>query len=110
MAGTFDCCPRGRLEVHSRLRAVAAIAGLRFQPSAGKRNPMPVGRYRITNPTIALFHENGRYVAHTVPTGALITIKDNAAFDGEKLMTVVWDKREVMMFTQDLRARTEPAA
>ena len=70
---------------------------------------MPNGRHRITNPTLALFHEDGRYVAHTVPRGALITIKDNAPFDGDKLMAVVWDEREVMMFTQDLRARTEPA-
>ena len=70
---------------------------------------MAVGRYRITNPTLALFREDGRYVAHTVPTGAFIKIKDNATFDGEKLMAVMWDQREVMMFTQDLRERTESA-
>jgi hypothetical protein len=71
---------------------------------------MPVGRFRIRNPTFALFREDARYVAHTVATGAFITIKDNATFDGDKLMAVMWDKREVMMFTQDLRDRTEPAA
>ena len=67
---------------------------------------MPIGRYRITNPTIALFHEDGRHVAHTVPAGAFITI-DSTAFDGNKLVNVTWDGKTVMMFTEDLRARSE---
>jgi hypothetical protein len=70
---------------------------------------MPLGRYRITSPTIALFHEDGRHVAHTVPTGAFIHV-DSAAFDGEKLVDVTWDDRKVMMFTQDLRSRAVAAA
>ena len=69
---------------------------------------MPIGRYRITNPTLALFQEDGHHVAHTVPTGAFVTV-DSAAFDGEKLVNVTWDGKTVMMFTQDLRLRSEPA-
>jgi len=69
---------------------------------------MPIGRYRITNPTLALFQEDGHHVAHTVPTGAFVTV-DSAAFDGEKLVNVTWDGKTVMMFTQDLRLRAEPA-
>jgi hypothetical protein len=67
---------------------------------------MPIGRYRITNPTLALFHEDGRHdVAHTVPTGAFITV--DSAFDGEKLVKVTWDGKTVMMFAADLRVRAK---
>jgi hypothetical protein len=66
---------------------------------------MPIGRYRITNPTIALFHEDGRHVAHMVPSGAIIHV-DNATFAGDKLLDVIWNGKKVMMFTQDLRSRS----
>ena len=69
---------------------------------------MPIGRYRITNPTLALLQKDGHHIAHTVPTGAFITV-DSAAFDGDKLVNVTWDGKTVMMFTQDLRLRAEPA-
>ena len=69
---------------------------------------MPIGRYRITNPTLALIHEDGRHVARTVPTGAFIAV-DSAAFDGEKLVNVTWDRKKVMLFTEDLRLRGELA-
>ena len=68
---------------------------------------MPLGRYRITNPTIALFEEDGHYVARTVPSGAIIRV-DSAAFDGDKLLDVTWENKKVMMFTQDLRSRALP--
>ena len=67
---------------------------------------MPLERYRITHPTIALFEEDGRHVANTVPAGAIIET-DSAAFEGEKLVEVVWDGKRVMMFTQDVRKRAE---
>ena len=67
---------------------------------------MPPGRYRIMDPTIALFHEDGCHVAHTVPEGAVIRV-DSAAFDGDKLVDVTWDGKKVMMFTQELRSRAE---
>ena len=70
---------------------------------------MPVGRYRITNPTIAMILEDGRHVAHTVPSGAIISVPNGKPFDGEKLMEVVWDGKTVMMFAQDLRSRSIPA-
>lgn len=68
---------------------------------------MPLGRYRITHPTIALFEEEGRHVARTVPAGVIVTI-DSSVFDGNKLMDVTWDNKKVMMFTQDLRSRALP--
>ena len=67
---------------------------------------MPIGRFRLTNPTLALVHENGHHVAHTVPTGTIIVVEGDA-FDGEKLVNVTWDGKTVMMFAQDLRARAE---
>jgi len=69
---------------------------------------MPLGRYRINNPTIALFEQDGRHVADTVPAGAIIEIS-RVALDGDKLLEVVWNGRPVLMFTQDLRKRAEPA-
>jgi hypothetical protein len=39
---------------------------------------MPVGRYRIADPIIALFMEDGRHVAREVPEGAVITFDSNA--------------------------------
>jgi hypothetical protein len=68
---------------------------------------MPFGRYQITNPTIAVFPESGRHVAHMVPTGAIIMI-DTVAYvgsDGGQLVNVTWDGKKVMMFAQDLRHR-----
>jgi hypothetical protein len=65
-----------------------------------------MGRFRLTNPTLALVHEDGRHVAHTVPTGTIIVV-DSTAFDGEKLVNVIWDGTKVMMFAEDLRARAE---
>jgi hypothetical protein len=64
------------------------------------------GRYRITSPTLALFEQAGRHIAHTVPTGAIVTVDSNG-FDGNKLVNVTLDGKAVMMFTQDLRSRSE---
>ena len=68
---------------------------------------MEIRYYRITDATLALFQEDGRHVAHTVPIGAVVTVDGNNAFDGSKLIEVVWDGKKVMMFTQDLRTRSK---
>ena len=64
-------------------------------------------KYRITGPTLAMFREDGHHVACTVPEDAMITLVDGKPFNGERLMEVVWEGRVVMMFTNDLRARSE---
>jgi hypothetical protein len=61
-------------------------------------------RYLICSPTIALFLEDGRHVAHLVPEGATISV-DGKTFNGNKLIEVTWAEKIVMMFTQDLRTR-----
>lgn len=75
----------------------------RVQKEAGL---MRLGRYRITQPSIALFHKGDHHVAHTVPTGAFITV-DSATFYRDKLVEVTWDDQKVVMCTQDLRSRAE---
>ena len=65
-------------------------------------------KYRITDPILAMFREDGYHVARTAPKDAIIAMVDGKPFDGERLMEVEWDGRVVMMFTHDLRARTEP--
>ena len=67
---------------------------------------MPIGRYRMTDPTVALFEEDGHHIVHLVPAGAIITA-DSVAFDDDKLVDVTWDRRKLVMFTEDLRSRTE---
>jgi hypothetical protein len=65
---------------------------------------MTTERYLISSPTIALFLEDGRRVAHLVPEGTLIRT-DGEPFNGNKLIEVTWAEKTVMMFTQDLRSR-----
>jgi hypothetical protein len=69
-----------------------------------RRISMTTERYLICSPTIALFLEDGRHVAHLVPEGAMISI-DGKTFNGNKLIEVSWAEKIVMMFTQDLRTR-----
>ena len=66
---------------------------------------MPI-RYRINDPTIAMFQEKGGYTARTVASGTVVEVGDGP-MEGDKLVDVVWDGRNVMMFTQDLRSRAE---
>ena len=63
-------------------------------------------KYRINSPTIALFKEEGRHVAHTIPAGSVVVV-DPETFNGNKLFSVLWAEKEVMMFAQDVRSRGE---
>lgn len=65
---------------------------------------MAQDQYRIKSPTIALFLEDGRQVAHMVPAGSVITV-ESKSFNGDKLIGVLWAEKDVMMFPQDIRAR-----
>jgi len=61
-------------------------------------------KYRITSPTIALFLEDGRHVAHMIPKDTIITVQTET-FNGDRLIEVLWAEKPVMMFTQDIRSR-----
>jgi hypothetical protein len=67
---------------------------------------MPIGRYRINSPTVAIFETDGRPVADTVPEGAIIEI-DSPTFVGDRLIEIRWDGKRGRMYTQDLRKRAE---
>lgn len=66
-----------------------------------------LGRFRITNPTLAIVSNDGHHDAITVPSGAIIDL-DGKKFNGERLMEVLWGNRRVLMFTEDLKASTLP--
>ncbi len=72
---------------------------------------MPIGRYRIKNPTIGLFLGDGRAVTHMVPEGAIVVVDavDIKRLAEDTLVRLTWDGKEVMMFAQHLRSRAERA-
>jgi len=45
-------------------------------------------KYRITSPTIALFLEDGRHVAHMIPKDTIITVQTET-FNGDRLRSPV---------------------
>jgi hypothetical protein len=67
---------------------------------------MPIGRYRINSPTIAIFETDGHLVADTVPEGAMIDM-DSRTLVGDRLIEILWDGKRGRMYTQDLRKRAE---
>jgi hypothetical protein len=74
--------------------------------SKRKREQKMSVRYRIHEPTIAMFQEEGQHIARTVASGTVVEVSDGP-LDGDRLVDVIWDGRNVMMFTQDLRSRAE---
>jgi len=60
--------------------------------------------FRITSPTIALFLEEGRTVARTLPFGAIIAANEVL---GNQLIEVQYEGEKILMFAQDVRARGE---
>jgi hypothetical protein len=69
---------------------------------------MPLRKYRIVEPTIAMSDDTGRGVAYTIHAGAMVELR-HGPLDGNKLVEVKWDGKVVLMFTQDLRQRGQPA-
>ena len=65
---------------------------------------MPMETFRMKSPTIALFKEDGREVAHMVPQGATVLVAADKV-KKDKFVEVVWDDMKVLMFLQDIRSR-----
>jgi len=62
-----------------------------------------IGPFKIENPTIALFFEDGWHVAHTLLAGSIVTAMDCRV--GEKgLIDAIWDGKRVLMFAMDLKS------
>jgi len=64
-------------------------------------------KFRINTPTIALFPEEGRHVARTIPGGTEVIVSDENNIQENKLIEVQWAEKLVRMFAQDIRARGE---
>jgi hypothetical protein len=65
---------------------------------------MPIVKYKIISPTIAVRVDDGRSETHHIPAGTIIEL-DTETFDGNKLVNVTWNGTKIMMFTQDVRLR-----
>lgn len=63
--------------------------------------------YRIKTPTMAILSTDGHRVIVTVPVNVVIRISQDPR-EGDRLIDVVWNNKNYMMFTQDLRERAEP--
>lgn len=66
-----------------------------------------LGTYRLTEPILAMFALDGHHQAVTVPVGTIVDL-NGKKLNGDRLMEVHWEGRLVLMFTEDLRARTTP--
>jgi len=60
--------------------------------------------FRLNMPTIALFSEDGRQVARTIPQGSVVRVN---TLEGNKLIEAVWEGKIILMFAQDIRSRGE---
>ena len=65
---------------------------------------MSSGRYRLTKPTICLIRDDDRYVAHTAPVGAVVTVTSEDEF---RTFNAIWDGKDVTVFALDLALRGE---
>jgi hypothetical protein len=66
------------------------------------------GRYRLTEPTLAMVAVDGHHTSLIVPTDTVIDL-DGKTFNGDRLTEVLWEGRKVLMFTSDLKMSTVPA-
>jgi len=65
-----------------------------------------IGPFLITRPTIVLFFEDSRHVAHTLPAGSVVKAVDGHIGD-KGLIEVIWKGKNALMFAVDLKSRGE---
>jgi hypothetical protein len=63
-------------------------------------------QFRVKTPVLALDETSVRRTPVTVPVGAIIDVIDGPKPD-IPLVKVVWEKRWLLMYEQDLRERAE---
>ena len=56
-----------------------------------------------------MFQYEGRYIARTMAPQTIIAVREGSTTADGLLSKVMWDEQEVLVFTQDLQTRTEPA-
>jgi hypothetical protein len=64
-------------------------------------------RYRIHSSTIAIYSINGHRTTIHVPEDAIVMVREDPKA-GDRLIDVVWNEKNYLMFTQDLRDRAAP--
>ena len=78
-----------------------------------RQKPLPPGRYRIVETTIALFQEGGRLAARSVLADAIVIVGSDAlvtdweASGGAELASATLGGKQVLMFIQDLNAKAK---
>jgi hypothetical protein len=60
--------------------------------------------FRLTAATIAFFDEQGHQVVRAIPRGSVIRVNSLPA---EDFVEVVWEGKTALMFSEDVRERTE---
>ena len=60
--------------------------------------------YRITSPTMAFASSDSDRTAIVVPVNAIVAISEDP-HEGDRLVDVLWNGKDYVMFTQDLRQR-----
>ena len=63
-------------------------------------------QYRIKSPTMAIHSVDGQRSTVMVPIGDIVRASQRH-LDGDVLIDVMWNEKEYLMFTQDLRERSE---
>jgi hypothetical protein len=63
-------------------------------------------QYRIKSPTMAIHSVDGQRTTVMVPTGDIVRASQRH-LDGDVLIEVTWNEKQYLMFTQDLRERSE---
>jgi len=61
-------------------------------------------RFRLERATLAVKMIDGKKTAVTVPAGAIVRVL-SAPQDGQELITVLWEQRELQMFAVDVDVR-----
>lgn len=64
-------------------------------------------RYRVKTPTMAIFSVDGHRTTVMVPSGDVV-LANQLHLDGDVLIEVRWNEKNYLMFTQDLRDRSDP--
>lgn len=62
-------------------------------------------RFKLENPTLALDVIDGRRVAITLPSGAVVKVVVGPTSDGDRLVDVISEGRMVTVFAFDLTVR-----
>lgn len=63
--------------------------------------------YRIKTPTMAILSLDSKRIIVTVPVDVIVKISQDPT-EGDRLIDVMWNEKNYLMFTQDLRERAEP--